>query len=155
MLMRMYLRWAGSESAALRPKSSKNPKVKSRDSSLTGQIIGDYAYGWLRTEAGDSSSVRRARSIPAAAVIPPSAPRSFTRKWKTISISKINPADLRDVYRASGARWIQHVNRTESAVRITHIPTGLVTQCQNDPFAAQEQRPGHEAGESKALCLEI
>lgn len=152
MILRMYLRWSeahGFKAAVIEASSGEVAGIKS----ATVHIVGEYAYGWLRTETGvhrlvrkspfDSSN-RRHTSFASVFVAP--------EVDDNIDID-IDPSDLRiDVYRASGAGG-QHVNRTESAVRITHVPTNTVVQCQND--RSQHKNKATAMNQLKAKLYEL
>ncbi len=129
MLLRMYSRWAnahGMEVEFLEETSGEQAGIKS----VTLQVKGTNAYGWLKTEAGVHRLVRISPFDSAA-----KRHTSFASVWVYPVVDdniviEINPSDVRtDTYRASGAGG-QHINKTDSAVRLTHLPTGIAVACQ-------------------------
>lgn len=154
MLLRMYLRWGeqkGFKTELIEASAGDVAGIKS----ATIKFEGDYAYGWLRTETGVHRLVRkspfdsgnRRHTSFAAAFISPEVDDDID--------IEIDPSDLRiDVYRASGAGG-QHVNKTESAVRITHLPTNAVVQCQNDRSQHKNKATAMKMLKAKLYELEL
>ena len=154
MLLRMYLRWGEA-------KGFKTELIEVSDGDVAGiksatiRFEGDYAFGWLRTETGVHRLVRKSPFDSGNR-----RHTSFASAFASPEIDddidiEINPSDLRiDVYRASGAGG-QHVNRTESAVRITHLPTKVVVQCQNDRSQHKNKATAMKQLKAKLYELEV
>ncbi|WP_182440206.1 peptide chain release factor 2 [Colwellia sp. RSH04] len=154
MLMRMYLRWGEAH-------GFKTEVIEVTDGDVAGikgctiKYTGEYAFGWLRTETGVhrlvrkspfDSSGRRHTSFASAFIYP--------EIDDNIEID-INPADLRtDTFRASGAGG-QHVNKTDSAIRITHVPTGAVVACQADRSQHKNRATAMKLLKAKLYEMEI